>query len=366
MRILFPAHHMIMKTVPSALTLLMLVLSLSAPGMAQIIGSKQVNGKTVWCAHSGLSSDLRDCGAPEWYAYVFIGSISTIAPAANDEKKIQIVPEEIFKGEPPSPLAVLTSQAGCLPGLNVGDRWLFFLRKEGSKPVVLDYYGNDSRPVVDAKDEIETLRRLKTIGEFGILRGSVMKGRSFEGRSVPHASVVAHSISDNSQFATTTDQDGRYEFPPLPSAKYKLTVDPIGSFRPDDSQIEIRRGGCWDLTLLRYPHARLGGHLQRSDGSPLPGVAVLLTDESEEWWMTSKTDARGHFVFDSQPAGKYLVGIDVPHAGAWQNTSGGGPRGSAPKASLYYPGVQNRDGALAIALSEDEKRDDIDFVVPMH
>src|SRR5215475_10870485 len=146
-------------------------------GAAQIDVVRRIDGKEVECLHSGLMSDLDDCGfKSDWYAYVFVGSISAIVPADKDEKNIQITPEEVFHGEPSTPLTVLTSQGLCLPKLAVGDRWLFFLRKEPGKPIVLDYYGNDSRPVADAQEQIETLRRLMTIGDFGLLRGSVMHG----------------------------------------------------------------------------------------------------------------------------------------------------------------------------------------------
>src|SRR5262245_56810965 len=159
------------------------ILFLPASATPVIIELKQVNGKTIQCLHTGLMSDLKDCGLhSDWYAYVFVGSISAITPAPSEEKNIRIVPEEVFSGDPPNPLTVLTSQGSCLPDFAVGDRWLFFLRKEKGKPIVLDYYGNDSRPVADAEDEIETLRRLKANGEFGILRGNVMQGTSFEGR----------------------------------------------------------------------------------------------------------------------------------------------------------------------------------------
>src|SRR5580704_221618 len=111
-------------------------------------------------------SDLKDCDVrSDWYAYVFVGSISAISRAPKDEESLQITPEEIFHGDPPTPLAVLTSQGKCLPSLGVGDHWLFFLRKENGKPIVLDYYGNDSLPIASAKKQIETLRRLKTIGD---------------------------------------------------------------------------------------------------------------------------------------------------------------------------------------------------------
>ena len=115
------------------------ILSCIGLASAQVIEVRQVDGKSVWCSHTGLFSDLKDCaGKPDWYAYVFVGSIAAIAPADKDEKELQIIPEEVFHGNPESPLSVLTSQALCLPTMAVGDRWLFFLRKEEGKPIVLD------------------------------------------------------------------------------------------------------------------------------------------------------------------------------------------------------------------------------------
>ena len=89
----------------------------------------------------------------------------------------------------------------------VGDRWLFFLRN--GKPLVLDYYGNDSRPVADVQERIETLRRLQNIGDLGILRGHVQRGegprRLIQGEAVANQHVMARRTSDNTQFVAMTD-----------------------------------------------------------------------------------------------------------------------------------------------------------------
>ena len=152
-----------------AIAVLTVVLSGFCAATAQIVDMREVDGKTIQCVHSGLMSDLNDCGVrSDWYAYVFVGSISAVVPADKDEKKLQITPDEIFHGEPPSPLTVLTSQVACLPTLAVGDRWLFFLRRENNKPIILDYYGNISRPVARAQEQIKTLRRLRPSGISGL------------------------------------------------------------------------------------------------------------------------------------------------------------------------------------------------------
>lgn len=318
----------------------------------------------VTCMHSGLSSDLKACGSPEWYAYVFVGSISSITPAEKGEKRIQITPEEVFHGKPSTPLTVLTSQGACLPEMVVGDRWLFFLRKETDKPIVLDCYGNDSRPVSDAQEQIETLRRLQNIGDLGILRG-VQKSRFSQDEAVPGARIVARRASDKVQFVATTDADGRYEFQPLLPGKYNLTVDPVGSFHPDDASIDVHSRACWDLTLSRSPHAHLGGHVRASDGTPVVKVPVLIATDDGSWFTTEESNADGYFRLDGMGPGTYVVGIGLPGVPAWKPWGcGGACKDQIPSASLYYPGMQNRSDALVVSLATDQKRDDIDFTVP--
>lgn len=347
-----------------ALAVLTVILSCLGAATAQIM---ELREDGVTCMHSGLTSDLKDCGfRSDWYAYVFVGSISAITADGKDEKKIQIIPEEVFHGNPSNPLTVRTSQGACLPKLAVGDDWLFFLRREDGKPIVLDYYGNDSRPVADAQEQVETLRRLKTIGDFGIVRGSVERGPNFHDRKVvPGAHVIASRTSDNAQFTTTTDANGYYEFALLAPGDYKLTVDPVGSFHADDNGVVVSRGACWSVTLSRSSHARLGGHVRRSDGSPVPQAPVLIMSEDGSWSTTEESDADGYFRSDGMRPGRYVVGINLPGAPAWKyGGCGGACQHEVPSASLYYPGMQNRSDALVISLATDQKRDDIDFTVP--
>jgi hypothetical protein len=92
-------------------------------------------------------------------------------------------------------------------------------------------------------------------------------------------------------------------------------------------------------------------------------VDVLIVSEDQTWFTTTKADERGHFRIDMVQPGKYVVGINLPGAPPWKLGGGAGPGLDIPPASLYYPGVQSRSAALAITLAEDQKRDDIDFVV---
>jgi len=209
---------------------------------------KEVGGRTIACSSSGLSTDLRDCGVrADWYAYVFVGSIRSIKPARNSEKELELVPEESFGSKPPSPLTVLTSQGDCLE-LTVGSRWLFRLRHEQGKPIILDYAGG-STPIKYAQGQIVMLRRLRAMPDRGFLRGDVQRGPMFRERPVPHARVIAKRTSDDRHFVAIADATGHYEFEPLPPGTYNVTADSKAAFEPDDSGLEVAGGACWDLTL---------------------------------------------------------------------------------------------------------------------
>lgn len=341
-----------------------LVLFCGGTARAQIISIQKVGDKTITCMHTGLTSTVKDCGVRgNWYTYVFVGLISSVAPVENGEKEIQTVPEEVFSGEPESPMRLLTSQVDCLHELKVGDRWLFFLRQTKGNPIVLDYYGNDSLPVADAQEQLATLRRLKKIGDFGFLHGQVVRGDATSPEIVPNAHVTATRRSDGHQFFSVTGPDGRFEFQPLPPGYYDIEVQPIGSYQPDDSAVNLIGGACWEVTLAWSPHARISGRVSRSDGTPLPDIGVVLIRADNSSYVTTLTNKEGLFTFGSEVSGDFVIGLDYPSRADWFNGSGAGPEVKIPPASLFYPGVQNRSSARVIRLAIDEKLDNLDFVI---
>jgi 5-hydroxyisourate hydrolase-like protein (transthyretin family) len=331
----------------------------------QVTWTQRVGDKAVWCTSSGLSSTVNDCGyRANWYTFVFVGSISSIAPAENNEMEVRIIPEEVFSGDPGPGLTVLTSEGLCLPKLVVGDRWLFYLRRIAGKPIVLDFYGNDSSPIASASEQINTLRRLQTLGDFAILRGRVIRG-SFEGKPVRNAHVTASRESDEKQFQAVTNADGRYEFPPLPPGEYKIRVGSIGTYKPDNSEVNLKAGACVDLTMDRSPHARISGHVSNSNGSPMANVDVALIRSDNSGYQTTQTDSSGNFNFDSQQSGKFVVGVNYPPRPDWFNGSGAGVGVKLPPVSTFYPSVTSRSSARIIRLGTDQRIDNVDFIVSM-
>jgi hypothetical protein len=346
------------------LAVLAVILPCQGVAQAQIIELRQVGDKTIACGRSGLFSDLKDCGTQaDWYSYVFVGSISAITPAENDEKELQLVPEETFLGVPPASVTVLTLSGECLGELKVGDRWLFYLRKVNTSPITLEYGGN-SRPLADAGEEVETLRRLKTIGNLAIVRGEVMQGRWENGEPVPQAKVTAHRVSDGLTFVSTTDPAGHYEFQPLPSGDYKILVDPVGSFQADDGELNAGPATRSDLLISRSPHAQIAGRVTRSNGSAVPELPVAVLNLDGTMYATGLTYQDGHFAFDSLGPGEFVVRLELPADANWLGSADSDASRESLPASMFYPGVPNRTDAGVIRLTTDEKRDDINFVLP--
>jgi Carboxypeptidase regulatory-like domain len=312
-------------------------------------------------------TDREDCGPhSDWYAYVFVGSISAIHAAAGGEKELVITPEEVFHGVPENPINVLTVRGECLPKLAVGDGWLFSLRKEEGKQPILEYGTFDSGPVADEQSRIETLRRLQQLGDSAILRGRVTREMfGSEDDGVPRARVIARRQSDDALFTSTSGAHGDYEFQPLPPGNYQIDVDPIEAFHPAGSFIELKEGQCWWLSLYNSPEAQIAGHVRRIDGSPVAGATIVLTNADDSLFYTDSTDSDGRFGFDGLDPGEYVAGLR-PLGSPPAKIAGcaGGCADKIPTVSLYYRNETNRSGAFVIKLATDEKREDIDFIVP--
>jgi hypothetical protein len=338
-----------------ALAVVIMVLTCLGAAAAQIM---EVRADGTACMHSGLFSTLENCDVPSWYTYAFVGSISAITPIENGESEIHITPEEVFQGAPGSSLTVQTQQGSCLPKLIVGDRWLFFLRDR--KPLVLDYYGNDSRPVAEAEERIKMLRRLQNIGDRGILRGHVQRGPYLhvQGEAVPNASVVARRVSDNTQFVAITDEDGLYEFPPVPPGNYKLDLDQIVPLKGSGGELKVGRGACWDLTLEvpKETDGSISGRVATPDGRPyVVHRWVDIASVDEERWTTAEIDNKdGYYEARGLEPGRYIVGIGI-------RSSGFAPL----PVPVYYPGVRSEKNATIIELGRAQKQSHIDFPLPV-
>jgi hypothetical protein len=322
-----------------------------------------------------------DCGLDKLNnAYVFVGTISAVHPAPEKEKYVEIVPNEVFLGDPGHSITALTSQASCFMHLEPGQQWLFYLRNIDGQ-IILD--GNNihmqvSVPVSEASSRLKTLRRLKNMVGTGLLRGRVVRelnasssndddgSKKEDPNAVSGAHITAVRESDQATFSTISGIDGSYEFPPLPVGDYEVNVDPISGFHPVGSAAFIEEGECRILILYNTSEARISGHVRWHDGKPAVNADVLLIDDDGYGFNTKTTNEEGGFDFSDWEPGSYVVGARLPGAPELKvgGCGGAGCEDYLPADIYYFGNTALRNTALVIKLGVDEKRDDVEIVLP--
>lgn len=122
------------------------------------------------CSVSGLKGMGQDCGT-KYDVMVFTAEILSIASAPDDEFRLTLRPEEVFKGTPTLGMEIRTAQRRCLPEMKIGDSWLFSLsRDEKSKELIVNY-GSRSGPETQESQQIDLLNRLAGLDGKGVVKG---------------------------------------------------------------------------------------------------------------------------------------------------------------------------------------------------
>jgi hypothetical protein len=323
-------------------------------------------------------ADQFDCGLDKPNnAFVFVGTINGVRPAPEKEKYVEIVPDEVFLGDPGHSITAITSRGSCFEHLEAGQQWLFYLRNIAGR-IVLDFNIQESAPVGDVGHHLDTLRRMKNLVGTGLLRGTVKRelfASSSDGgngneredaNAVSDARITAVRQSDKATFHTISGKDGSYEFQPLPAGDYELDVDPIANFHPVGSFADIKEGECRVLVLHNSSEASISGHVRWSNGKPAVKADVLLVDADGSRVNIQATNEEGGFDFSEYEPGSYVVGARPPGAPTLKvgGCGGAGCADDLPTDLYYFGNTALRNAALMIKLGVDERREDVEIVLP--
>jgi Carboxypeptidase regulatory-like domain len=346
-----------------------LILSFSAVlGIAhasgQIIELREYHGKTISCVVSGLRGWGTPCGIDGGYTYVFVGSVLSVNEISSSEKRLQLLPEEVFLGAPASQLTAVTSQGDCLPDIAMGDHWLFYLRRdEKSHELRLDY-GSPSKPVQDAQPEIATLRRLMAMTDSGLIKGSLWRNierRDSHGTSdttsvpIPNHKITLTRDDTGVEYSTVSDSDGNYEVDPLPVGSYRISTNTAVGLWAEDGPAIVKAKSCTAFHFELRPDGIVAGHVRSASGKRFgvhPWVDLVAVDGSRS--QSVYVDDDGYFEARGLEPGRYFVGIGIA-------SQSGTPEW---KSRVYYPGVRIKEQATVVELGDSEKRTNLDFLVP--
>jgi hypothetical protein len=350
-------------------------------GAAQITELREYHGKHIQepiviggqafiaCTRSGLFSFEMPCGLESWYEDIFVGTVLSVSDTEGSErvlsiapleKVLSITPEEIFSGNPPDQLKVTTSQGDCLGDITPGDKWLFYLRRDTKTGTLKLAYGSPSGPVADEEETISLLRRLIKMTDAGVIRGYVVhpvRGADHtETQTHPsNHKIVAKRVEDGKDYVAFTNQDGAYEFALLPAGSYDLSANTTEGLWAEEGRVRVQPRGCSSVKFELSPDSSISGFVTNANGKPLKYASIEIgpLDGQPRWGLTT-ADEHGFFEVKGLEPGRYLVGIDIQDNQA----------GLRPRAKAYFPGVRDRDLAVAIALGQGEKRTHIDFSLP--
>jgi hypothetical protein len=324
---------------------------------AQIVEGRQYHGHSATCVHSGIvQTNGTDCGTQD-YARVFTGTVKSAFDIGETDKLLQLIPEEVFVGDPVSEVLAVTNQACLHREIRAGEKWLFYVYRNTKTNGLVLPYDSPSKPIADAQDDIARLRHLQKLGDSGLLTGAVTRIVSktpWKFSRVPNRKVVVKRASDGAEFTAETDSNGRYEIE-VPPNSYTLSANTEEGLWAPETTTSVRKRACVGVGFLMHTDGRISGTVTAADGKPARYAQIQIVPVStEEQPFTVLADADGHFEVGGQGAGRYLVGAGVPAKAG----------GAQWQPSIYYPDVSKRDRAQAIELHEDQWRADLTIKLP--
>lgn len=335
---------------------------------AVIVEARQWHGKQIRCVHGGAwLFRPKPCGTLD-YDYVFTGTVQSVTEISDTDRRLDIIPDEVFLGDSARTISTTVTQA-CLtpndPEIKAGDKWLFYLRKyrafrTDGQPIYASVqfqmpFDGPSEPLAQAQERIVELRHLRHLSDSGIFSGNVRARYTGAIDGVPNHKIVAKRLSGGAQYSTITDSSGEFKFDPLPAGTYAVTANTSDGLWARDGKPEVRSGKCSSIDFELATDGIISGHVGSPDGKPFkvhPWVQIVSLDANG--FMSADVDANGYFEARGVEPGRYVVGLGI------QNGTGA-PRLPSP---VYYPGVRTKEQATIIQLGRAEKLTGIDFQLP--
>lgn len=325
---------------------------------AQIFEGRQYHGHNVTCVHSGvIQTNGGDCGTQD-YARVFTGTVKSAFDIGETDKLLQLIPEEVFVGDPVSEVPAVTNQACLHREIRAGEKWLFYLYRNTKTNGLILPYDSPSKPIADAQEDIARLRHVQKLGDAGLLTGSltrIVSKNPWKFSRVPNRKVLVKQASSGTEFTAETDSNGHYEIE-VPPNSYILSANTEEGLWAPETNTSVKKHACVGVGFLLHTDGRISGTVMTADGKPARYAQIQIVRVStDEQTFTVLTDEEGHFEVGGREAGGYLVGAGVVKAGSaqWQ-------------PSVYYPGVSNRDRAQAVELREGQWHADLKIKLPLN
>jgi hypothetical protein len=265
---------------------------------AVILDQREYHGKKFTCIYS-IVGFPRQCG-PQGYSEVFTGTVRSTVDVGDTDKRLRLVPDEVFVGSPASEVTATTNQACLSPEIKTGDKWLFYLYRDEKTDTLWMGYDGRSKPIAQAHRDIDTLRHLSKLGSSGIVMGRV---------GLPDHKVVAGRRPNGTEYSVVTDKGGNFELE-LPTGWYNLTANTERGWWAPEYMTFVGDQSCAEIDFIGHTDGRIAGTVSYDDGRRAAYIQVAvvpLSPKREAFNVT--TNGQGQFEVGGQPPGKYEIGV---------------------------------------------------------
>lgn len=326
-------------------------------------------------------------GAPICQSYwsadaVFAGTVIGIEEIKEQEKSdgrsfsfsqllVRLDVSEVFRGPQAAQLEVVTGRGGgdCGYSFSKGVAYIVYAHRASIDGRLHTNICTRTRELDYAAEDLNYIRSLAGAAPTAVLYGKVVRQHYDRAPGAdalkPIVGVEVFIEGAGKRVATRTDAAGLYRVAGLSPGAYEVKLKPppgLFAQRMYDegmvkAKVELVAHGCTQEDFYFQSANTVTGRVVDAAGQPVADLHVSMRGAGADFndrgnFHNARTDAAGHFAFNSVPPGDYLLGHRIVPVG-WSDVP------SLPRT--YYPGVATKVEASVISVKEGEPVADLEL-----
>lgn len=315
---------------------------------------------------------------------VFIGTATRVVRIPNEtglligpyvRSIVHFSVDEAFKGVEGTVVILDSDHCGHL--FNEAERYLVYAYyNQYAKKLEVRAGNTRTRLLSEANEDLAYIRGLLSAESGARIFGKVIRQTHNlkEGKmEVEPLKDIRLSLETNDEHREViTDSEGRYEFKRVPTGNYRLRADVPSSLSYEVQTFKVTDSACIPFDIFALSKAQIAGRVLDLNGRPVPNVSVTLVSadanpkeilsegKNRSPTSTGYTSSDGTYRFAQLAAGRYL--LIVNHDDYRMSST---PESVRVLPRLFYPGVSDLKAATVIVVSDDQKPQAYDFVLPI-